>query len=43
MFNYIRPVKCNVKILNGSIDSEKVFGLVIIKNPKINIILPLWP
>ena len=43
MFSYIKPVKCNVKILHVSKAPEKVFGLVIIKIPKTSIIIPLWP
>ena len=43
MFAYIRPLQCNLKILNGSKSPEKCFGLVIIKIPKKNIIIPLWP
>ena len=42
MFAYIRPVQCNVQILNGRKSPAKVFGLVIIKIPKTNIIIPLW-
>ena len=42
IFNYIRPVKCNVKILNGSKYPAKGFGLVIIKAKK-NIIILLGP
>ena len=41
MFNYIITVKCNVKIINGRKYPEKGFGLVIVKIPKINIIIPL--
>ena len=43
MFTYIRPVKCNVKILNSSKDPSKVIGIVIIKIPKSNIIITFWP
>ena len=43
MFAYIRPVKCNVQIINGSKALAKGFGLVIIKIPKTNIIIPFWP
>ena len=43
MFSYIRPIKFNVKILNGSKALAKCFGLVIIKTPKTNIIIPFWP
>ena len=43
LFSYIRPVKCNVQILNGSKYTSKSFGLVIIKKPKTNIIIQLWP
>ena len=35
MFAYIRPVNCNVQILNDIKASEKYFGLVIIKYQKI--------
>ena len=37
----IIPVKYNVQILNGIKDSERGFGLVIIKPPQ-KIIIPLW-
>ena len=43
MFDYTRPVKCNVQILNGSKSPTKRFGLVTIKIPKTNIIISLWP
>ena len=43
MFTYIRPVKCNVQVINGSTASETGFGLVVIKIPKTNIVIPLWP
>ena len=43
LFAYIRPVQCIVKLLNGSKSPEKGFGLVIIKPPRTNIIIPLWP
>ena len=33
MLTYIKPVKCNVEILNVSKDTEKVFGIIIIKIP----------
>ena len=42
MFSYIRPVKFNVQIINGRKSPENVFGLVIIKIPKTNIITPLF-
>ena len=42
MFNYTRPIKCNVQIINFRKSRAKVFGLVIIKIPKTNIIIPLW-
>ena len=42
MFTYIRPVNCNVQILNGSKSPAKGFGLVIIKKSKTNIIIPLY-
>ena len=42
IFTYIRPVKCNVQIVNVNKSPAKGFGLVIVKNPKIYII-PLWP
>ena len=42
IFNYIRPVQCNVKILNDRKFPAKGFGLVIIKIPKTNIIISLW-
>ena len=40
---YIRPVQCIVQILNGRKSPTKDFGLVIIKPPRENIIIPLWP
>ena len=43
MSTYIRHVKCNLQILNVRKSPTKVFGLVIIKNPKTGIIVPLWP
>ena len=43
MFACIRHVKFNVQIINGSKSPAKGFGLVIIKSPKTNIIIPLWP
>ena len=43
MFTYIRPVRYNVQIINVSSAPTKGFGLVIIKIPKKNIIIPLWP
>ena len=43
MFTYITPVKYNVQILNGRKSREKGFGLVMVKIPKTNIIIPLWP
>ena len=42
MFIYICHVKWNMKILNGSKAPAKSIGLVIIKIPKTNIIIPLW-
>ena len=36
VFAYIRPVKCNVQILNDRKSPIQVFGLVIIKIPKKN-------
>ena len=42
VFAYIRPVKCNVQILNDRKSPIQVFGLVIIKIPKKTIIMPLW-
>ena len=42
MFTCIRPVKFNVQIINGSKAPVNGFVLFIIKNPKINIIIPLW-
>ena len=41
MFACIRLVKYNVRIINGRKYPAKVFGLVIIKIPKTNIIIPL--
>ena len=43
MFTYIIPVKCNVQIINGRRSPAKGSGLVIVKIPKTNIIIPLWP
>ena len=42
MFNYIVPVRCNVKILSGRKSPAKGFVLVIIEIQKTNIIIPLW-
>ena len=42
LFSYIRPVQCNLQIFNDSKSPAEVFGLVIIKIPKTNIIVPLW-
>ena len=39
---YIIPVKCNIRILNARKCPTKSFGLVIIKIPKINMIIILW-
>ena len=43
MFTYIIPVKYNVQIINGRKDPAKGSGLVIVKNSKTDIIIPLWP
>ena len=43
MFAYTRPVKCNVRIINDSKSPVKYFSLFIIKIPKTDIIIPLWP
>ena len=40
MLTYIRPVNCNVKIINDRKAPSKGFGIVIIKHQK-NIIIPL--
>ena len=42
MFIYIRPVKCDIQIINVSKDPAKDSGIVIVKIPKTNIIIPLW-
>ena len=42
LFAYIRPVQCPVQILHVRKTPAKGFGLVIIKPPKTNIIIPLW-
>ena len=42
MFTYIRPVKCKVQLLNYRKSPVNVFGIVVIKIPKTNIIIPLW-
>ena len=42
-FTYIRLVKCDVKILNGSKANAPCFGFVVVKMSKTNIIIPLWP
>ena len=42
-FAYIGPVPCNVQILNVRKAPAKVFGLVIIKIPNTNMIIPLLP
>ena len=41
ILTYIRPIKCNVKILNDIKAPVKGFGLVVIKPPKTNIIITL--
>ena len=43
MFTLIIPVKCNIKILYDNKAPAKSFGLAIVKIPKTNIIIPLWP
>ena len=43
MLDYIRHVKCNVHIINDRKPSKTGFGLIIIKIPNTNIIIPLWP
>ena len=43
MFAFIRPVKYNSQTFNGSNAPAKLFGPVIIKIPKTNIIIPFWP
>ena len=43
MFAYIKPVKCNVQIINGSKAPAKGVRIFIINPPKTNIITPLWP
>ena len=43
MFAYIIPVTFNVQIINSSKVPAKVFDLVIIKIPKTNISIPIWP
>ena len=43
MFTYKRPLQYDVQILNGSKAPAKGFGLVMVKIPKTNIIMPLWP
>ena len=42
LFSYIIPVQCNLKIDNNRKSPAKGFGIVIIKTPKKNIIIPLW-
>ena len=42
MLTYIRLVKFNVFIPNRSKSPVKGFGLVVVKTPKTNIIIPLW-
>ena len=42
LLDYIRPLKCNLQILNGIKYLAKSFGLVIIKKSKTNIIIPLY-
>ena len=39
---YIRPILCNVQIINDSKAHAKGIGIVIIKSPK-NISIPLCP
>ena len=43
MSNYIRLVKCNLKIIYVRKAHAKGFDLVIIKIPKTKIIIPIWP
>ena len=43
MFSYIIPVKCNVQIINGRKYPAKGFGIFIIKVPKTNTTITLWP
>ena len=43
MFTYMCPLNFNVRILNGSKDTAKLIGLVIIKIPKTNIIITIMP
>ena len=43
MINYIRPIKCNIQTFNDRKVPAKVFGIVIVKIPEKNIIIPLWP
>ena len=43
MFTYIRLVKFNVQILNGSKSPAKGFGIIMVKTPKTSIIKPLCP
>ena len=40
LFAYIRPVQCNVQIINDSKAPTKGFGLFTIKPPKTKIIIP---
>ena len=43
MFIYIHPMNCNVKIWNIRKSPTKGIGIFIIKTPKTNIIILLWP
>ena len=43
IFTYLRPVQFNVQILNGIKSPGKGFGLVAIKIPKANVIIPICP
>ena len=43
MLTYIRPVNCNIQNTKGRKPPAKGFGLIIVKNPKTNIIIPLCP
>ena len=40
---FIRPAKCNIKILNRSKDPAEGFGIIMVKIPETNRIIPLCP
>ena len=43
MFNYIRPVKCNIQNINGRKPPAKGFGIFVVRITTTNIIITFWP